>query len=203
MTRAIYRAGQIGRCTLLLVFLISANGFAATGDILYIRGNAVNLRGGPSTQHRIVLQLQAGHKLRELQRKGEWVKVEAENTGGTSGWVHVSLIGKPQVEQATPPEQATKPPTSSKFEVFKTAFNEATTRAKRKTGNTLFTKAEDLGHGIVQLTATDRWLAAPASVQQRHLRAVFKLWWAAQGNELPIAVYVVDKHGKQRMSMRR
>jgi uncharacterized protein YgiM (DUF1202 family) len=188
---------------LSLMLLMGAHGFAAPGDTLYVRGNAVNMRKGPSTQHRIVLQLQEGSKLLELQRQGEWVKAKADRSGGTSGWVHASLVRTPESARGSTSDQATPSPSNVKFEIFKTAFNKATTRAQRKTGNTLFTKVEDLGPGVVQLTATDIWLAAPPSVRQRHLRAVFKLWGAAQGNELPIAVYVVDKDGKQRMSMRR
>jgi len=149
MLRARASICQLGSGTLCLMLLWAINVFAAPGDILYIRGDVVNMRQGPSTKHRIVRQLPAGHKLVEIQRKGEWINVDTDGTGGHSGWVHASLVG-PQLQV-----EATKAPGNAKFEAFKAAFNKAAARAEEKTGMKLFTKTEDLGGGIVQVTATD------------------------------------------------
>jgi len=181
----------------VLGILVAGYVLAAPGDILYVHGDVVNMREGPSTTSRIVLKLQKGHKLVEFQRKGKWVEVGADRTGGKSGWIHSSLIGKQFIGGST------KATANSKFEKFKAAFNELNTRIKRKTGITFFTKAEDLGDGIVQVTATDTWLSAPQSDRKSNLRTIFQLWDAAEGSGLPIAVYVVDKTGNQRMSMKR
>ncbi len=155
------------------------------------------MREGPSTQHPVVLKLKKGHKLVELQRKGRWVEVGADRTGGKSGWIHSSLIGKEFTGGAT------TAPADPKFQKFKAAFDELNARIKRKTGLTFFTKAENLGDGIVQVTATDIWLRAPRTDRESNLRTIFQLWDAAEASGLPIAVYVVDKHGNQRMSMKR
>lgn len=177
--------------------LIASHVFAAPGDILYVHGDVVNMREGPSTSSGIVLKLQKGHKLVEFQRKGKWVEVGADRTGGKSGWIHSSLIGNQFLGGST------KAPADPKFKKFKDAFNELNARIKRKTGITFFTKAENLGDGIVQVTATDTWLSAPQSDRESNLRTIFQLWDAAEGSGLPIAVYVVDKYGNQRMSMKR
>ncbi len=171
--------------------------FAAPGDILYVHGDVVKMRAGPSTSYGIVLNLPKGHKLVEFQRKGEWVEVGADRTGGKSGWIHSSLIGKESLGGPT------KAPADPKFKKFKDAFNELNTSVKRKTSITFFTKAENLGDGIVQVTATDIWLSAPQSDRESNLHTIFQLWDAAEDSGLPIAVYVVDKYGNQRMSMKR
>jgi uncharacterized protein YraI len=79
---------------IFLVCMLAANVLAAPGDILYVHGEVVNMRVGPSTKDPVVLLLLNGHKLLEFQRKGEWVEVEAGRTGGKTGWIHSSFIGK-------------------------------------------------------------------------------------------------------------
>lgn len=181
----------------ILGIVVAGHVFATPGDILYVHGDVVNMREGPSTTSGIVLKLQKGHKLVEFQRKEKWVEVGADRTGGKSGWIHSSLIGKQFLGGST------KAPANSKFEKFKVAFNELNARIKRKTGITFFTEPEDLGDGIVQVTATDTWLGAPQSDRESNLRTIFQLWDAAEASGLPIAVYVVDKYGNQWMSMKR
>lgn len=183
--------------TALFGILMAGQVLAAPGDILYVHGDVVNMREGPSTSNSIVLKLNKGHKLVEFQRKGKWVEVGADRTGGKSGWIHSSLIGKQFLDGST------KAPADPNFNKFKAAFNELNARIKRKTGITFFTKSENLGDGIVQVTATDTWLSAPQADRESNLRTIFQLWDAADGSGLPIAVYVVDKYGNQRMSTKR
>lgn len=182
---------------LLCAFALVSDVLAAPGDILYVHANVVNMREAPSTRAPIVLQLRKGHKLLEFQRKGDWVEVGADRTGGKSGWIHSSLIGK-RFEGG-----ATRAPEDPKFEKFQVAFDELNARIERRTGLRFFTKAENLGDGIVQVTATDTWLSAPRADRESNLRTIFRLWDAAEGSGLPIAVYVVDRHGNQQMSMKR
>ena len=182
---------------IIIGILMAGHVLAAPGDILYVHGDVVNMREGPSTSSGIVLRLHKGHKLMEFQRKGKWVEVGADRTGGKSGWIHSTLIGSQFLGGST------KAPADPKFKKFKGAFNELNARIKRKTGITFFTEAENMGDGIVQLTATDTWLSAPQPDRESNLRTIFQLWDAAEGSGLPIAVYVVDKYGNQQMSMKR
>jgi uncharacterized protein YgiM (DUF1202 family) len=181
----------------IIGILIAGHVFAEPGDILFVHGDAVNMREGPSTSSGIVLKLQKGHKLVEFQRKGKWVEVGADRTGGESGWIHSSLVGEQFLGGST------KAPADPQFKKLKDAFSELNARIKSTTGITFFTKTENLGDGIVQVTATDTWLSAPQSDRESNLRTIFQLWKAAEGSGLPIAVYVVDKYGNQRMSIKR
>ncbi len=55
----------------------------------------------------------------------------------------------------------------------------------------------------MEVTATDIWLSAPYTDRQSNLHTIFQLWDAAEGSDLPIAVYVSDINGNQHMSMKR
>ena len=185
--------------TLLILFVTLSTGLvlAATGDVLYVHGDVVNMRSGPSTDSEIVIQLNKGHKLLEFRRTGDWVEVGADRTGGKSGWIHSALIGKDFKGGST------KAPANAKFEKFKLAFDELNARIKQQTGIIFFTQADDMGDGIVQVTATDNWLSGPLADRKSNLNTIFQLWDTAEGSGLPIAVYVVDQNGNQRMSQKR
>lgn len=181
------------------VVLLSAapNILAATGDTIYVQKARVNLREGPSTQQAVVMQLSVGQRLLEFGRKGDWVQVGVERTGGKTGWIHSSLVGPRAVSNGT------SFPVSAAFKRFKAAFDALNEKVRKQTGLTFFTGADDLGDGIIQITATETWLSGPKSDRESNLRTVFNMWDAADNSSLPIAVYVIDRNGNHRMSMTR
>ncbi len=181
----------------LVVILFPVFVFAAAGDTLYVQGSNVNMRKGPSTKHTVILQLHKGHKIIEISRQGKWIEVRADRTGGKTGWIHSSLVGEKSNRGST---KATETPD---FKRFKAAFYRLNEKIEKSTGYRFFTKSEYLGDGIVQVTATDYWLSVSETDRQKNLRTIFDMWDATEKSDLPIAVYVVDKHGNQRMSLRR
>lgn len=183
--------------TLVLGTLVSSQVLAAAEDILYVHGNSVNMRGGPSTSNNVVLKFQDGHKLIEIQRKGEWVEIRPYGTSGTSGWIHSSLV------RAEPSGRTTRALANSGYDKFIIVFNKLNERVKKEVGYEFFTSAEDLGDGFIQITATDTWLDGSLSDRESNLRTIFQLWDAADESRLPIAVYVIDETGNRRMSMTR
>ena len=185
---------QFALCLVLcLALLFMGHALAAPGNTLYIHGSVVNLREGPSTDTDVIIQLKKGHKLMEFGRQGNWVEVGVEKTGGKSGWIQSSLVGKEFKGGSS------KAPHDADFENFKKAFNELNNKIRRQTGYTFFTNVENMGDGIVQVTASDIWLSAPRSDREGNLQTIFNMWEAAEKSDLPIAVTVVDKHGNQRM----
>jgi len=183
--------------TLCIISLITSICQATTGDRLYVHGKTVNMRSGPATHQKVVIKLHKGHELIEIDREDQWVEVAATRTGGKTGWVHENLVSKEFKGGKT-----TTPP-SSKFDKFNSAFAKLNNNIKNKTGILFFTHAENLNDGIIQITATDTWLNAPLKNRQQSLKTIFNIWNAAEGTELPIAVYIVDKKGNKRMSMNR
>lgn len=176
----------------VILSLLAGQVLAAPGDILYTQGDSVNMRESPSASSNIVLKLNKGHELVEFQRKAEWVEVGAAKSNGKSGWISSSLVGKEFLGGAT------KTSNNPAFNKFKRSFDELNTNIKKQTGITLFTKAENLGDGIVQITATDTWLRAPHADKENSLQTIFKIWDAIEGTGLPIAVYITDENGKVR-----
>jgi len=181
----------------LLIILFPVLVLAVTGDTLYVQANTVNMREGPSTTHPVIMKLHKGHKLIEISRRGSWVEVGAERTNGKIGWIHSSLVGEKHSDGST------TAPETPEFKRFESAFNQLNAKIRRSTGYNFFTKSENLGDGIVQVTATDVWLSAPLADRKSNLRTIYDMWDAAEKSDLPIAVYVVDEYGNQRMSLGR
>jgi hypothetical protein len=180
-----------------LGMLTSINSAADLGDFLYIKGDAVNIRQHPSTNSSVVLKLNFGHKVVEVERDGDWIEVFPALTGGKSGWVHQSLVSNEFTGGGTTAA------TSKKFAAFSSAFQILNDKIKTVTGLEFFTEALDLGDGIVQVEATTTWFNADKTQRDNSLRTVFNMWDAADGTGLPIAVYVVDQHGTQRTKINR
>lgn len=66
---------------------------AATGDLLYIQHDGVNVRQGPSPEAPVSGQVDLGARLYELGRQGEWVQIGQGEPALELGWVHASLVG--------------------------------------------------------------------------------------------------------------
>jgi SH3-like domain-containing protein len=168
-----------------------------SGETLFIQGNKVNVRNQPSTKAPVVMQLNRGHKLIVLGQQGSWINVGIDKAGGKDGWVHGSLVG-PQHSGG----KTTAPP-NEKFEKFRAAVEHLDAKVFQAAGVHFFTKVEDLGDGIVAVTATNTWISASHADREGNLLTLFNLWDAAEGSGLPIMVRVVDGNGKLIMSKAR
>lgn len=69
-------------------------------------------------------------------------------------------------------------------------------------GDPSFTSADDLGHGVLQLTVGAAWLDVDRQRRLACLERAFSLWSAAEGREC-VTVRVVDRHGRLLMEERR
>ena len=55
-----------------------------------VKGQTVNVRSGPGTNHRLVGSVKYGEVLRTIKRQGQWVEVRLPN--GRTGWVASNLV---------------------------------------------------------------------------------------------------------------
>ena len=83
--------------------LLSGPVLGATGDVLTVLGDQVNVRAGPGTDSGVVMQVSRNQRLVEIGRQGDWVHVEITGAGGATGWVHDSLVATPHRETLVPP----------------------------------------------------------------------------------------------------
>jgi len=101
---------------LLSVLMLSAGGLdwdamAATGDSLIVTGDGVNVRYAPSTDAKVRMRVYHDQLVTELERQGDWVRVEIAGSDGASGWIHASLLAVPSADQlARARQRATRPP---------------------------------------------------------------------------------------------
>ncbi len=191
---------QINRIAIL--FLVAAlaapiTPYAKLGDILFVQKDNSPIREGPNKDAPLVLQLNRGHKLIEFERKGGWVNVGIDRSGGKEGWIESPLTGS-----VSPGGKSVAPP-DPRFDQFKAAVEILNANAKQRSGFDFFTNVESLGDGIVELTATNEWLAVPKSGRDGNLNTLFNLWDAAEGTGLPISVRIVDNKGTLRMRQSR
>jgi len=81
------------------LLLLGGSAWAASGDPLIVTADGVNVRFGPGLNERVQLQVYEGQAATELERVGEWVRVEIAGTG-RAGWIHQSLLAPLPVGQA-------------------------------------------------------------------------------------------------------
>ncbi len=167
------------------------------GDILAVRGNNVNMRTGPSTNHPVMQQVHRGQELVELQRHGPWVQVMPDKAGGPSGWIHATLVKKDFRQKAA------AAPKVDKFQKFQNAFDALNENIRAAQGKILFVNPVAAVDSIINVTATDQWLSLADNDRERHLRDIFEIWDTSEGTGLPISVNVMDQSGKARMIMLR
>lgn len=70
---------------LIAVATAAGSGQALAASMVSVKGNVLNMRSGPGTQHEVQWQLHRGFPLKVVQRKGTWLKVQ--DFEGDSGWV--------------------------------------------------------------------------------------------------------------------
>jgi hypothetical protein len=71
---------------------LGTGALADTGDVLLVSGQGVNVRSQPSLEGQILLRVNRNRQVTEIERSGDWVRVEIDGTGGREGWIHGSLL---------------------------------------------------------------------------------------------------------------
>lgn len=117
---------QLARYLVLLtgLALLTATGADGTpGDTLYVQDIGVNVYEAPSVDAPVVMRIDRGRKLKELRRRGAWVKVIIYGELGRDGWIQGFDAGpqipgddspkrqKTETEQTRVPAQPVKPKT--------------------------------------------------------------------------------------------
>ena len=81
---------------------------AAVGDRLSISRTEVNVRSGPSLQDSIVMSINPGEVIVEIDRSGDWYLVEFPNHN-RRGWIYGPLLDKPSTPKVEPESSASAP----------------------------------------------------------------------------------------------
>ncbi len=158
---------------------------------LYVQAKVVNLRKHPTTKSESLWKLIRGQKLTELHRAGSWVQVFPHDTGGITGWVHQSLVGKKD------PHMNKFRTTRAAFREFRKEFNRFNNEIKQLKGVALFMGVHLEGQDEVQVMATNVLLSAPGHYQKKYLNTIIEMWADAKHHTGPVRVALVDGQGKK------
>lgn len=94
---------------LLLSVGIATAATAAPGDILYIQGKTASVHQDPSKSAPVLIQLNRGHKVMEVERQGSWVRIQMFHTI-KKGWVPSSLLAPRFPGETAAAPASPKPP---------------------------------------------------------------------------------------------
>lgn len=186
-----------------LACLLPAGGVsAAAGDELAVTGSIVNLRAGPSLDADVLMRLEQGRVLVELDRRSKWVHVSTGRDDIRSGWIYADLVRvMPEAQDAKRGNE--EDTVDDLVALFKQALAEYNTRKNRESGYAYFIEPEYTGDGVIVVTGTEPWLQLPMEQRMEDLADVFEIWAAAVGEGPPITINVMDAAGEKQMTMYR
>lgn len=77
----------------IFVAIVAANVFARPGEIHYVKSKQATLRAEPRQAAPAKLVIAIGRKVIEFDRKGEWVFIGVDKSGGMDGWIPLKRLG--------------------------------------------------------------------------------------------------------------
>jgi SH3 domain-containing protein len=160
---------------------------------LYVRGQVVNLRKGPSLTSHTIGKLRKGQRLNPVSRSGNWLQVLADGSG--PGWIHSSLVAK----TSTPASIVKAPSERKAFKRFRLSFARYNAKIKKLKGMDFFSNVEYLHRGVIEVTATDILLSAPKRYKEKYLMTLMEMWLEIRESTQPATVRIVDKDGHLRL----
>jgi hypothetical protein len=156
----------------------------------YVKGDSVNLREHPSMESPTIAKLKMGQQLTQIAHSGDWAQVLVDENEDKRGWVHASLVRKFDPDQS--PRASNLP---NDYVAFLDFFEEYNHKIKMRRGTTLFKNVEYKDNGIIEVTATDNFLATSEIYKQLFMDRISQKWLAVRDIGLPAVVRIVDAHG--------
>jgi Bacterial SH3 domain len=202
------------------LMLLGAAALAATGDLLVVTGDFVNVRAGPSGDAPVLMRVHSDQQVVELQREGSWVRAEIAGTDGEEGWIHSSLLAPlrpapPEVEPPAPeaPRGEQRPPQAEDVPLmiepaagpngdlgeiarFRETVSYLNERAATLAGAELFAKVEPGPEGAMRVVATETWSSLPPAGRQSYANTLLDRWAAAKESAGPAILQIVDSSGE-------
>jgi Bacterial SH3 domain len=204
----------------LAFVLLAASALAATGDVLIVTGDGVNVRAGPNGDAAVRMRVHSGQQVIELQREGSWVRAEIAGTDGEEGWIHDSLLARPatgEPEAGEPPIPAAREATApsqeqtvplmvepaagpdrdlSELARFRETVSYLNERAVVLAGTDLFAEVKPGPEGAMQVIATEAWSSLPPAGRQSYANTLLDRWAATKASAGPAVLQIVDPSGE-------
>lgn len=164
---------------------------AAPGDTLYVQKPRINVRSGPGTDAAILGKLPGGAAVVEISRNGSWVNVSVPAASGARGWIFGPLLGPNRAAPGGQGSAAMK----AVFDAFIADVTRLNSRAEQTLGFQFFTEMEVVGERMLQLTATDQWVASSEVDREQNLRTLVMLWRSHDTSDQPVSINIIDARG--------
>jgi SH3-like domain-containing protein len=100
---------RLARHALAALLVLAAPALAAPGDALLVAEENVNVRAGPGLDAEVLMRVHRDQLVIELAREGDWVRGEIAGAGGQAGWIHGSLLARPDGERVAAPLGSAEP----------------------------------------------------------------------------------------------
>jgi hypothetical protein len=81
-------------CALFIMTLIPCLAVAKPGDIHYVGVLQAEIKASPDKNSELKFVIAVGRKVVEFDRKGSWVWVGVDRTGGKDGWIKKNELSK-------------------------------------------------------------------------------------------------------------
>ena len=78
----------------LVLLLVWSGSIAGPGDAWYVKSTSATIYSEPSADSETVMCVGIGRKLIEFTRRGDWINVGVDKSGGKDGWIRASDVGK-------------------------------------------------------------------------------------------------------------
>jgi hypothetical protein len=79
---------------LFIIVLTPCSAIANPGDIHYVGVLQAEIKASPDENSELKFVIAIGRKVVEFDRKGSWVWVGVDRTGGKDGWIKKSQLSK-------------------------------------------------------------------------------------------------------------
>lgn len=88
-------------CSLLILFITGIAAFVKTNETLTIK-NSVDMRNGPGSYYKLILRINSGAEVAEIEKQQQWLKVKANEQ---EGWIPERAAYLEDEEKKTSPDQ--------------------------------------------------------------------------------------------------
>jgi uncharacterized protein YgiM (DUF1202 family) len=185
---------MIKRTLLTCLLFASSSAIAATGDLLPVIENGVQVRAKPSDSAKVTGKLKKGAEVMEMAVEGDWYEIY-DPDNDISGWVTKSVLKISAASASAAPSVSS----AKVFQQFESEFKEYNERVKTLKGYQPFVDAKAGEEDDMLVTVTDEWKNQRRSTRKATLMAVHRRWQNAVGYE-GVVVRAVDESGQELMN---
>ena len=120
---------------------------AMAQSMVSVKGNTLNMRSGPGTQHEVLWELKKGYPMKVVRRQGQWLQIT--DFEGDSGWVARSLTSRTPHHIVKRPTANVRSGPGTQYRIVGKASYGEVVRTREKRGNWVKVERKDAPSGWI------------------------------------------------------